>query len=171
MNGRKLAEVDAYIGLGTNMGDRERHLRDALALLGERSGIRLLRASAVYETDPVGFTEQPAFLNMVALLRTDLPAEALLDELLDIERTLGRTRDIRWGPRTIDLDLLLYGTAKVKTERLDVPHPRMAERAFVLIPLLDVIDFEPFAERGALRELVAHIEGKDGVKRWSPTTL
>lgn len=170
MNGQ-LIEVDAYIGLGTNIGDRDRHLRDAIALLAQRRGIRVQRVSAVYETDPVGYTEQPAFLNMVAVLRTDLPAEELLDELLDIERSLGRTRDIRWGPRTIDLDLLLYGNAKIKTERLDVPHPRMTERAFVLIPLLDVIDFEPFAERGALRELVAQTEGKDGVKRWSPTTL
>jgi len=129
---------EAYVALGTNLGDRQAHLREALRQMAALPGVRLLRISSVYETEPVGYTEQPAFLNMAAALAADMPPERLLDHLLGIERGMGRVRTIRWGPRTIDLDLLLYGDAVICTEFLTLPHPRMAERAFVLVPLKEI---------------------------------
>ena len=124
----------AYIGLGSNLGDREGSLRAALARLAELGEVR---ASSFRETDPVGVTDQPRFLNAAAELSTDLTARDLLDALLAIERDLGRdrSREERWGPRTLDLDLLLYGTDVIDEPGLTVPHPRLAERLFVLEPL------------------------------------
>jgi 2-amino-4-hydroxy-6-hydroxymethyldihydropteridine diphosphokinase len=124
----------AYIGLGSNLGDREENLRAALERLAE---LGALRVSSVRETDPVGFTDQPRFVNAVAQLETDLGAGALLGRLLEIERELGRdrSREERWGPRMIDLDLLLYGGEVIDEPGLTVPHPRLAERRFVLEPL------------------------------------
>jgi 2-amino-4-hydroxy-6-hydroxymethyldihydropteridine diphosphokinase len=124
----------AYIGLGSNLGDREGNLREALALLAELGEVR---ASSFRETEPVGVTDQPRFLNAAAEVSTDLPAHDLLDALLAIERDLGRdrSREERWGPRTLDLDLLLYGDDVIDEQGLTVPHPRLAERRFVLEPL------------------------------------
>jgi 2-amino-4-hydroxy-6-hydroxymethyldihydropteridine diphosphokinase len=124
----------AYIGLGSNLGDREENLRYALERLGAA------RVSTVRETDPVGVTEQPRFLNAVAELETDESPRQLLDRLLEIERHLGRdrTQEKRWGPRTIDLDLLLYDDEVIDEPGLTVPHPRLAERRFVLEPLHDL---------------------------------
>lgn len=130
----------AYIALGSNVGDRAGLLRAALRLLDEHPAIEVRRVSAVYETAPVGFTDQPAFLNMAAALGTSLDPLQLLRAMLDMESKLGRTRDIRWGPRTIDLDLLLYEEVVLEEEELTLPHPRMMERAFVLVPLADVLD-------------------------------
>jgi 2-amino-4-hydroxy-6-hydroxymethyldihydropteridine diphosphokinase len=126
--------VRAYIGLGSNLGDREENVRRALELLEDLGAVR---SSTVRETDPIGITEQPKFLNAVAELDTDLPAGELLQRLLAIERELGRDREheLRWGPRTIDLDLLLYGAATIDEPGLTVPHPRLAKRRFVLEPL------------------------------------
>jgi 2-amino-4-hydroxy-6-hydroxymethyldihydropteridine diphosphokinase len=127
----------AYIGLGSNLGDREGNLRAALARLADLGEVR---ASSFRETDPVGVTQQPKFLNAAAELSTDLPARQLLDALLTIERDLGRARarEERWGPRTLDLDLLLYGDAVIDEPGLTVPHPRLAERLFVLEPLQEL---------------------------------
>jgi 2-amino-4-hydroxy-6-hydroxymethyldihydropteridine diphosphokinase len=124
----------AYIGLGANFGDREENLRAALHQLTE---LGPLRVSSFRETDPVGVTHQPRFVNAVAELETDLGARDLLERLLEIERQLGRdrSREERWGPRTIDLDLLLYGDEVIDEPGLTVPHPRLAERRFVLEPL------------------------------------
>ena len=124
----------AYIGLGSNLGDREENLRSALARLAE---LGTARASSFRETDPVGVTDQPRFLNAAAELSTDLPARDLLRALLAIERDQGRdrSREIRWGPRPLDLDLLLYGDEVIDEPGLTVPHPRLAERRFVLEPL------------------------------------
>jgi 2-amino-4-hydroxy-6-hydroxymethyldihydropteridine diphosphokinase len=124
----------AYIGLGANLGDREENLRAALERLTE---LGPLRVSSFRETDPVGVTDQPRFVNAVAELETDLGARDLLERLLEIERELGRhrSREERWGPRTIDLDLLLYGDEVIDEPGLTVPHPRLAERRFVLEPL------------------------------------
>lgn len=132
----------AFIGLGSNLGDREAYLRGALAGLAQQSG-KILAYSGLYETEPVGYRHQPRFLNAVVCIETDLPPEDLLDVLLEIERTFGRERAIRWGPRTLDLDLLLYGERTVRTERLTVPHPRMFERSFVLMPLLELKQWLP----------------------------
>src|SRR5919204_6568180 len=119
----------AYVALGSNLCDRRRSIDGAVRLLAESPGIRLDRVSRVDETDPVDYLDQPRFLNAVAVVRTTLEPRALLEQLLEIERRLGRTREgPRFGPRTIDLDLLVYGDAKVDEPRLKLPHPRLHER-------------------------------------------
>ena len=120
---------EAYIALGANLGDREQTLLEALTLLNQHPYISVLRCSALYETEPVGYVDQPAFLNMAAAVATSLTPEQLLDELLSVENRLGRVRDIRWGPRTVDLDLLWMQGETRDTEMLQLPHPRMGERA------------------------------------------
>ena len=127
----------AYVGLGSNLGEREATLREALARLGEVEGIEVVAVSSFRETDPVGVVDQPRFVNAAAALETALGPRELLEKLLEVERGLGRdrSREERWGPRTIDLDLLLYGEETVAEVGLEVPHPRLAERAFVLEPL------------------------------------
>ncbi|MDF2929615.1 MAG: folK [Anaerospora sp.] len=127
-----------YIGLGSNMGDRERYLREAVARLATVDGIQISRVSSMYETEPVGFTDQPPFLNAVAVIETILSAEQLLSACMKVERSLLRVRDVRWGPRTIDMDILLYGNSHICSPELTVPHPRLHERLFVIIPLLEV---------------------------------
>jgi 2-amino-4-hydroxy-6-hydroxymethyldihydropteridine diphosphokinase len=129
---------EAYVALGANLGERESSLREALRRLEITPGNEVRRISVVYETDPVGYADQPAFLNMAAAIGTAMAPAELLRLLLDIEQEMGRVRDIRWGPRTIDLDLLLYDGVSMETEELTLPHPRMGERAFVLVPLHDV---------------------------------
>jgi len=124
--------VFAYIGLGSNLGDRRAMIADALERLKPR------RVSAVVETAPWGRVDQPAFLNAVAEIETDLEPAALLDRLLDVERGLGRVRHEKWGPRSIDLDLLLYDDRRVRTESLSVPHPHLHERRFVLEGLAEL---------------------------------
>ena len=130
----------AYVGLGSNLGEREATLREALARLGEVEGIEVVAVSSFRETDPVGVVDQPRFVNAAAALETVLGPRELLERLLEVERGLGRdrSREERWGPRTIDLDLLLYGEETVAEVGLEVPHPRLAERAFVLDPLLEL---------------------------------
>ena len=126
----------AYLGLGANLGDRQATMRAALDALAATPDVRVVAVSAFRETDPVGFVDQPRFLNAAAAVETELGARELLDELLRIERSLGRTREgPRFGPRTIDLDLLLFGDEVVDEPGLTVPHPRLHERAFVLDPL------------------------------------
>jgi 2-amino-4-hydroxy-6-hydroxymethyldihydropteridine diphosphokinase len=127
----------AYIGLGSNLGDREGHLRAALQALRD-AGVGILRASRFVVTRPVGKTDQPDFLNAAAALSTDLSARDLLGLLLRIEGALGRVRAERWGPRTLDLDLLLYDGEVISEPGLEVPHPRLHERRFVLEPLAEI---------------------------------
>jgi len=122
----------AYIGLGSNLGDRRATLEAALARLRPR------RVSSLVETEPWGLREQPAFLNAVAELETGLEPEALLESLLGLEREHGRVRGGRWGPRTLDLDLLLYGDREIRSGALEVPHPRLAQRRFVLEGLAEL---------------------------------
>ncbi|XID91828.1 2-amino-4-hydroxy-6-hydroxymethyldihydropteridine diphosphokinase [Paenibacillaceae bacterium WGS1546] len=129
---------EAYVALGANLDDREASLREAVRRLGEDPDLAVGRVSAIYETAPFGYTEQPSFLNMVVELKTALAPVALLRRLLAIEQAMGRVREIRWGPRSIDLDLLLYGEESMASAELTLPHPRMGERAFVLVPLKDV---------------------------------
>jgi 2-amino-4-hydroxy-6-hydroxymethyldihydropteridine diphosphokinase len=123
----------AYIALGANLGDRAATLRAAIERLGALGVVEAV--SPFFDTAPVGYTEQPRFLNAAARLRTDLPPRDLLHELLEIEASLGRVRTIRWGPRVIDLDLLLYDDMVIDEPDLVVPHPRLHERRFVLEPL------------------------------------
>ena len=130
----------AAIGLGANLGDAAATLREAIAELARLPRTELLRASRLYRTPAWGVTEQPDFINAVALVETGLPARELLDGLLAIERAFGRVRldGERWGPRTLDLDLLLYDDRMMDTQRLQLPHPRMHLRAFVIEPLLEI---------------------------------
>jgi 2-amino-4-hydroxy-6-hydroxymethyldihydropteridine diphosphokinase len=126
----------AYVGLGSNLGDRERMLWGAVHMLAFNPEVDVVAVSSIRETDPVGLVDQPRFLNAAAAVETELDPGALLELLLSVERELGRTREgARFGPRTIDLDLLLYGDEIVDEPGLTVPHPRLHERRFVLEPL------------------------------------
>lgn len=133
------SRVTAYIGVGSNLGDREATIRAAIARLGAHPGIRIMQCSALIETEPMG-PPQPNYLNGALAVETILDPPSLLSELLRVERELGRVRDlaVRMGPRTLDLDLLLYGDLVIDEPGLAVPHPRMPERAFVLIPLAEI---------------------------------
>lgn len=128
----------AYISLGSNQGNQIDNLRNAIRYLETDGKIKVLKVSSVYKTEPVGYEDQPWFYNAAAELKTEYSADQLLDVLLAVESQLGRVRNIRWGPRTIDLDLLLYDDIKMETEKLQLPHPRMLERDFVLIPLGEI---------------------------------
>lgn len=149
----------AYVGLGANLGDRERSLRRALELLDARDGIRVVRASSLRETAPWGPVEQPAFVNAAAELETSLEPRELLDALLAVERGLGRVREgPRYGPRTIDLDLLVYGDAVVVEPGLELPHPRLHERRFVLEPLAELDPALVVPGRGPVSALLAALD-------------
>ena len=140
----------AYVGLGANLGDREAKIREAAALIGAR------RLSQIVETEPWGLVEQPPFLNAVAEVDAVLGPEELLAALLDVEQRLGRVRTgPRWGPRTIDLDLLLYGDLELAGPRLTVPHPHLHERLFVLEPLLELAPGLVVPGRGTVAALAA----------------
>jgi len=126
----------AYIGLGSNLGEKKDNCRKAIALLA-KSG-RVVRASSLYRTEPVGLAEQDDFVNAVVEIETILPPEALLDQCRSIENELGRVRTVRWGPRTIDVDILLYGAVMIETPELTIPHPLLHNRRFVLVPLCEI---------------------------------
>ena len=128
----------AYVGLGANVGPREVTLLRAVDLLAEADDVDVLAVSQLRESDPVGMVDQPRFLNGAARIDTSLPPRALLELLLRIEQSLGRVRAERWGPRTVDLDLLVYGDLTVDEPGLRVPHPRLHERRFVLEPLAEL---------------------------------
>jgi 2-amino-4-hydroxy-6-hydroxymethyldihydropteridine diphosphokinase len=127
----------AYLGLGSNLGNREQHIETALAKLAAPD-LRVARVSSLYETEPVGFTAQRWFLNLVAQIETELFPMQLLSRIANVEQALGRVRTVKNGPRTLDIDILLYGRAVVRTAKLEIPHPRMAERRFVLAPLAEL---------------------------------
>lgn len=130
--------VQAYLGLGSNIGDRKQQLLKAIDLIGNIKGIKVTKQSSIYETAPIGYTDQPNFLNLCLEIETELSPQQLLKHCLDIEQQLHRLREIRWGPRTLDIDILLYSDNIIETDNLSIPHPRMQERAFVLIPLNDI---------------------------------
>jgi 2-amino-4-hydroxy-6-hydroxymethyldihydropteridine diphosphokinase len=143
----------AFVGLGANLGDREAAIRRAAELLGAT------RLSSIRETEPWGFEEQPRFLNAVAELETQLSPQGLLERLLEIERELGRTRTgPRWGPRTIDLDLLVFGAECIDERGLTVPHPRLHERAFVLEPLAELDPELEIPGRGRVLALLRELQ-------------
>jgi 2-amino-4-hydroxy-6-hydroxymethyldihydropteridine diphosphokinase len=146
----------AYVGLGANLGDREGTIRRAVELLGAEPGIEIVAVSALRETDPVGYADQPRFLNGAAAVETELPPRELLDRLLAVERELGRVRGDgpRYGPRAIDLDLLLYGDQVVDLPGLTVPHPRLAGRRFALEPLHELDPGLRLPDGRAVRELL-----------------
>jgi len=143
----------AYISLGSNLGDREATIRAAVAAL---PGV--VAMSELRETEPVGLVDQPPFLNGVARLETELSARELLEALLAVERQLGRERRERWGPRTIDLDLLLYGSETLEEPGLTVPHPRLHERRFALEPLAELAPSLVVPGRGRVDDLLAELD-------------
>jgi 2-amino-4-hydroxy-6-hydroxymethyldihydropteridine diphosphokinase len=148
-----------YVGLGANLGDREATIRRALELLDASPDVDLVEVSTLRETEPVGYADQPRFLNGVAALETQLGPRALLDRLLEVERTLGRSRDgPRWGPRTIDLDLLVHGDEVVDEPGLRVPHPRLAERRFALEPLAELDPGLAVPGAGPVERLLASLQ-------------
>jgi 2-amino-4-hydroxy-6-hydroxymethyldihydropteridine diphosphokinase len=149
----------AYIALGANLGPREDTLRRALELLAAEPTVEVVQVSAFRETDPVGVVDQPRFVNAAAALETTLGPRELLDVLLDIEQRLGRVRDgTRWGPRVVDLDLLLYDDGIVDEPGLHVPHPRLHERRFVLEPLAELDPELEIPGLGAVSALLAHLD-------------
>jgi 2-amino-4-hydroxy-6-hydroxymethyldihydropteridine diphosphokinase len=155
-----------YISLGTNVGEREGNLERAIDLLGE-SGMRVTRRSSIYETEPVEVRDQAWFLNCVVEAETELMPVQLMRALLEIERAMGRRRRVPKGPRVIDMDILLFGTSVVKTREVGIPHPRMAERKFVLAPMAEIAAEarHPVLKR-TIGELLAGLEDKSEVKLW-----
>jgi len=148
----------AYVGLGANLGSREETLREAIVILDRAPGVDVLAVSELRETEPVGPIEQPSFLNGAVELETTLSARRLLDLLLDAERALGRIRGERWGPRVVDLDLLVFGDEAIDEPGLEVPHPRLAERTFALEPLAELAPELVIPGRGRVSDLLAELD-------------
>jgi 2-amino-4-hydroxy-6-hydroxymethyldihydropteridine diphosphokinase len=135
----------AYVGIGSNLDDPRTHVLNAFSELDRLPHTRVVKKSSLYRTAPMGHADQPDFINAVAQLETGLPAERLLAELQEVEQRYGRKRSFPNAPRTLDLDLLLFGNAAIRTQTLTVPHPRMHERAFVLKPLMEIGPQLPYA--------------------------
>jgi len=160
-------ENKAYIALGSNIGDRYETLLEAIKRLVIESDIELVNYSSIYETDPVGYEDQDLFLNMVIEVITTLNPFQLLERCLNTEQELGRKREIRWGPRTIDLDILLYNQENIVSDALIVPHPRMTERAFVMIPLMELNpDMSFIGLTKPMTALIDELPDKEGVRIW-----
>lgn len=161
----------AYLGLGSNVGRRRANLAMALGELSAAGQVRLAGCSSLYETEPWGYTEQPAFLNCAAAVETTLAPVRLLELVKGIEERLGRRPGIRYGPRPIDIDILLYADRIIHWETPDlwIPHPRLAERAFALIPLAEISGPVVHPElKAPIAELARRVEGTAGVKLWGP---
>lgn len=149
----------SYVALGSNLGDREKNLKEALKHIAALPETKAIKSSSIYETEPVGEPKQRPFYNAVVKIETSLAPERLLQKLQEIEKAFGRVRKEKWGPRTLDLDILLYEQQIIATDKLTIPHPLMAERAFVLEPLaeIDPEAYHPVLEKTAaelLRELM-----------------
>lgn len=149
----------AYVGLGSNLGDRGATLTRAIQLLGEREGVEIVAVSSFHETEPVGYLDQPAFLNAAVEIETSLEPGALLAVLLSVEQELGRTRvGPRYGPRTVDLDLLLMEGTTIDEPGLTIPHPRLHERAFALAPLVELDPSLVVPGYGSVDQLLRQVE-------------
>jgi 2-amino-4-hydroxy-6-hydroxymethyldihydropteridine diphosphokinase len=149
----------AFLGVGANLGNREETIARALELLGEADGVEVVAVSTLRDTAPVGLGEQPRFLNGAVAVETELAPRELLERLLAVELALGRTRDgPRFGPRTIDLDLLVYGDLELDEPGLTVPHPRLAERGFVLEPLVELDPGLVVPGRGRVSDLLRGLQ-------------
>lgn len=162
----------AWIALGSNIAPRETYLQQAIQMLSEHEEIKLNQVSTVYETEPVGYENQDQFLNLVAEVETSLDPMELLRICQKIERDLGRKRIIRWGPRTVDLDILLYSTENMNVEELILPHPRMHERAFVLVPLAEIAP-ELLLKDKRVQEWLDTLPAQDvqGVRSWGSLNI
>jgi len=154
----------AYIGFGSNLGDRRQRILSTMELVDRAKGVSVVSRSSLYETDPVGETDQPAFLNAAAGVETTLSPRELLGLIREIEEAIGRTPTYRWGPREIDIDILLYDDIIIDEEGLTIPHPRMHERAFVLVPLLEIAPEAVHPVQGkTIRDLLLMLEPYSGV--------
>lgn len=161
--------VTIYLCLGGNLGDRMAALIDALKLLDAQSGLTMTACSAVYETEPWAVADQPNFLNLVAEFDTTLSPVELLAACKDVEAEIGRTESYRWGPRLIDVDILLYGNEHISIDvpDLQIPHIRLHERAFALVPLAEIApDAIVPGLRATVTQLLSDVDGQDGVIRW-----
>jgi 2-amino-4-hydroxy-6-hydroxymethyldihydropteridine diphosphokinase len=144
----------AFVGLGSNLQDPRRQVEDAFAELDALPHTRVVKRSSLYRSAPIGYADQPEFINAVAQLETGLPAERLLAELQEVEKKHGRSRSFANAPRTLDLDLLLFGNSSISSKQLTLPHPRMHERAFVLKPLYEVAPHASIPGRGLVKDLL-----------------
>ena len=159
--------ITAYLGLGSNLGDRVANINGALVELVRSGRVRLTRVSSVYETDPVGIEDQPLFLNIAAEIETGLAARELLAAVKEAERRTGREETFKWGPRIIDIDILLYGDQCLAEDNLEIPHPEMHRRPFVLTPLAEIAPLVKHPAHGlTVRQISADI-GNTGVRRYS----
>jgi 2-amino-4-hydroxy-6-hydroxymethyldihydropteridine diphosphokinase len=156
----------AFLGLGSNLGDRLTYLRSAVEAIRKLDGVELLGASSVYETEPVGPKEQPVFYNMAVTVRTSLDPDALFRSVKSIEKDLGRKETIRWGPREIDIDLLYFGSAVISRPDFHVPHQEIVNRNFVLVPLAELDDsfVDPLRQR-TIKSLLAASPDRSAVKK------
>ena len=164
-----MSQTVGYLGLGTNLGDRQKNLARAVKRLNAKPDLAVVRTSGIYETSPWGLTEQPDFLNMVAEITTSLSPQELLDRIKDLERELGRKHGPRFGPRLIDVDILLYGDLSLDEPELQIPHPQLHLRAFALAPLAELA---PSLVHPVLNDTIGHlaenVEGLEGLKPLGP---
>ena len=147
-----------YLSLGSNIGNRQKYIESAIELVGKTEGIKILKKSGLYETSPVGYVEQDLFLNAVIKIETDFSEREILKIINKIENELDRKREIRWGPRTIDIDILIFSDKKINETDLIIPHKEMLNRLFVLVPLIEIYDGEYFEKEKIIErieELVA----------------
>ena len=159
------APTRCALGLGSNLGDRKDNLDEAVRRLEQSEGVILVARSSDYETPPWGPVPQDDYLNICIVVDTTLAPHDLLGRCLEIETELGRVRDVRWGPRTIDIDVLIYGSEKIEDNTLELPHPRMGDRAFVLIPLAEIWPDAPIGKNRTAAEALESCPDQNGVRK------
>lgn len=147
-----------YLSLGSNIGNRQEYIERAVELIGKTEGIKILKKSGLYETSPVGYVEQDLFLNAVIKIETDFSAREILKIINKIENELDRKREIRWGPRTIDIDILIFSDKKINETDLIIPHKEMLNRLFVLVPLIEIYDGEYFEKEKIIERIGELVE-------------
>lgn len=159
-----------YLSLGTNIGDREHNLKYAVHMLQKDKDVKVCDVSSIYETAPVGYTEQASFLNIAVLIETSYSPSEILELCQSVENKLGRIREFRWGPRIIDLDILLYNQENIESENLIVPHPRMFERAFVLVPLMEIAQEPLTSYLQKAKSILSEMDiDQEGINKWKTT--
>jgi len=147
-----------YLSLGSNIGNRQEYIESAIELVGKTEGIKILKKSGLYETSPVGYVEQDLFLNAVIKIETDFSEREILKIINKIENELDRKREIRWGPRTIDIDILIFSDKKINETDLIIPHKEMLNRLFVLVPLIEIYDGEYFEKEKIIERIGELVE-------------